>query len=541
MNEEQKRISGLIIKAKQGDESAFEELYKITSPKAYFVALKICSNEHDAEDILQESYIKVLDKIDTVDPDGNFTAWVYQIVANTAKNFIKAQKPLLFSDNEEEIIGNLPDENTDFSPEEHVDRDELCNEVMAAVDELTAEKRACVMMMYFGDMSVNEIAQSIEVPVSTVKNRLFTARKDLKTKFEKKGITAIYSAAPIGLLIWALSKTGNTTAAAFAASAASGTVLTGVSTAAVSSSVSAGATATGVSAAATTTTTAVSTGTGVAAKIAALSVAQKVVAGVAATAVIGGSTAGVVTVVKNSEPEETTAYLVEEVTTAPDYLSEYVFEEISTHSETSTETLSQTNRESTKATTKRTSTSEYTTAPSSTTTKKETTTINNTTTTKSTTKKVTTTKTTTSTTSTTKETTTQKETTTKPTTTRNSSARPTTTRSSTTTTKTETTTKPATTQPTTAQPTTTQATTTQPTTTEPTTKAKATVNVEVVDMDEQVVATFSFTVDADTEMTWEYLVTQIKNKGYEPMAGIYGDAVGAVAQAGRNYSITAEL
>ena len=60
-------------------------------------------------------------------------------------------------------------------------------------------------------------------------------------------------------------------------------------------------------------------------------------------------------------------------------------------------------------------------------------------------------------------------------------------------------------------------------------------------MNEEVVATLSFTVEADTEMTWEYLVAQIKAKGYEPKAGIYGDAVGAVAESGKTYSITAEL
>ena len=60
-------------------------------------------------------------------------------------------------------------------------------------------------------------------------------------------------------------------------------------------------------------------------------------------------------------------------------------------------------------------------------------------------------------------------------------------------------------------------------------------------MNEEVVATFSFSVEADTEMTWEYLVSQIKSKGYEPKAGVYGDAVGAVAQSGRSYSVTAEL
>ena len=60
-------------------------------------------------------------------------------------------------------------------------------------------------------------------------------------------------------------------------------------------------------------------------------------------------------------------------------------------------------------------------------------------------------------------------------------------------------------------------------------------------MNEDVVATFSFTVESGTEMTWEFLVTQIKNNGYEPKAGIYGDAVGAFAEGGKTYSITAEL
>ena len=60
-------------------------------------------------------------------------------------------------------------------------------------------------------------------------------------------------------------------------------------------------------------------------------------------------------------------------------------------------------------------------------------------------------------------------------------------------------------------------------------------------MNEEPVATFSLTVEAGTEMTWEYLVSQIKAKGYEPKAGIYGDAVDAVAEAGKIYSITAEL
>lgn len=487
MKAENNRISELIVRVQSGDKSAFEELYKLTSPKAYFVALKICKNEHDAEDILQESYIKALEKIDTVDPEGNFTAWLYQIVANRSKNLIKAKKPLLFSGEEEEAIGSLPDGDLSFSPEEKVDHEELRSEVMAAVDELTAEKRACVMMMYFADMSVSEIAQSLEVPVSTVKNRLFTARKDLKNKFEKKGITALYSAAPLGVVIWALGKSGETTAAAFAASASSAAVLTGI-----------GASSAATTAVATATSTAAATGTGVAAKVAALSVAQKVVAGVAAVSVIGGGATGVVTVVKNNMPEETTSY-IEEVTTAPSQSEELAFAVIPTE-ESTTETTTEiseptatTSESANKETTKRaqTSTTERITSTSKTTAK------------------ATTTK---------KPTTTQKATTT----------------------KNQTTTTKPTTQPET-ELTTAEETTTQPTTTEPATQVPATVTVEVMDMDENIVDTLTLSVPAGTEMTWEYLVSLVSDNGYEAKAGVYGDAVGAVAESGRSYSITAEL
>ena len=535
MKDENKQIARLIKQMQRGKQSAFEEFYKLTSPKAYFLALKITQNEHDAEDILQESYIKVLEKVNEIDVSQNVTSWFLKIVSNKSKDLLKSKNRLVFEKEEETVFEEIPEEKTEFCPEENLNREELRLEVMAAIDELTDEKRACIMMMYFGDMSVKEIAESIEVPESTVKNRLYTARKDLKTKFEKNG-NILYGAALGGVLVWALNRTSVTASAAFVSSAASAEIVSG----AVGAN-SASATATAV-ATSTAASTAASAGTGIAAKIAVASVAQKIAIGVAATAVIGGSSAGVVTMVKNSAPEETTTRIIEEVTTAPVFSTEYVFNEL-TSAEASTETVSstvnETRRETVKSTTKRTSTAEYTTAPASTsasvteketTTKKVTATAKPTTTTRrETTTQITTSATQPSTVTTTEEkttvTTTKKETTTK----RQTTTAP------------PTTTEPTTTEPTTTEPTTTEPTTTEPTTTEPTTQAPATVNVEVVDMNEDVVATFSFTVEAGTEMTWEFLVTQIKNNGYEPMAGIYGDAVGAVAESGTTYTITAEL
>ena len=67
MKDENKKIARLIKQIQRGKQSAFDEFYKLTSAKAYFIALKITQNEHDAEDILQESYIKALEKINEID------------------------------------------------------------------------------------------------------------------------------------------------------------------------------------------------------------------------------------------------------------------------------------------------------------------------------------------------------------------------------------------------------------------------------------------------------------------------------------------
>ncbi|MBR2869014.1 MAG: RNA polymerase sigma factor [Clostridia bacterium] len=460
MDIEKEKIGKLIEQIQSGSNEAFEDLYRLTSPKAYFVALQILKNEQDAEDILQETYIKVLEKIGEIDPSQSFMGWLYRVVSNKSKNLLKKRNVLAFESYEDETFEEIPDDGTEFSPEENLDQGETCREVMAAIDELSDEKRVCIIMKYFGEMTVSEIAESLEVPESTVKNRLYSARKDLKTKFEKNG-NVLYGVALGGVLIWALGKTSTTASAVFLASAASAEIVAGATAATT-------ATASGV-------TTAAATGTGIAAKAAALSVAQKVAIGIAATAVVGGSTAGVVTVVRNNNQAETTAY-VEESTTAPTQKAEEIINRITAPAEISTEPSTKFSFNITFPSKKPYTTTPKTSAPS----------------------------------------TTAKQTTVPPTST----------------TIAETTTEIITT---------TVVTTTQPQTTQPTTLAQATLIIEVTDFDDNVVDTLHLNVEAGTEMTWDYLITLVSQNGYEAMAGIYGDGVGAVAQAGETYTFTAEL
>lgn len=493
MDYEKERINGLIVQLRNGDKSAFDEFYKLTSPKAYFIALKITRNEHDAEDVLQESYIKALEKLDEIDVSQNAMNWFFKIVSNKSKDLIKSNTPVVFESEDENFFEDIPEDKAEFCPEENLNQEELRLEVMAAIDELTDEKRACIMMMYFGEMSVKEIAESIEVPESTVKNRLYTARKDLKNKFEKSG-NVLYGAALGGVIIWALQKTSVTASAAFAASAASANILAGIGASAVYSAATtasaaattAAATATTAAATSTAATTAAATATGIGAKVAALSVVQKVAVGIAATAVIGGGTAGVATVVKTvtNDPEPTT--LAEEVTTSPFVTSEDAFNGIVA---TTAPTAQETSTTDVSSTTSAATLSERSTKPV--TTAKPTTTKAHTTQKPTTTQRETTTK---------QETTTQRVTTTVP------ATRP----------------------------------TTVPTTV-PTTQAAATMTVDIIDMDGSVIETLSFSVPAGTTLTKAYIIDNVRTKNYEPMAGVYGSDVGTVAQSGQTYHFEAEL
>lgn len=299
MKDNKDKINELARKLKKGDKNAFEELYKLTSPKAYFIALQICGDKHDAEDIVQESYVTALAKISALEKTESFMSWFNRIVANKSKDFLRKKNPSLFAEGEERELDAAADDIREFSLEENVDRNELRDAVMDAVQELAVEKRTCVLMKYFDDMSVNEIAQCMEIPVSTVKNRLLAARKELKILFERKGITAAYSVAPFGVVTWAMNSAFEVISNSFEGSAAAAKIFSGIAVA-------------GTAAAATATATAGSAaaGGGIFAKAAAATTVQKVVSGLVVAGVVTGSTIGITTAVKNKNPDviPTTSY-----------------------------------------------------------------------------------------------------------------------------------------------------------------------------------------------------------------------------------------
>ena len=299
MSADKERLSALVVRLQQGDGNAFEEIYNLTRESAYFTALKISKNENDAEDILQETYIHILERINTLENPEVFQSWFNQAVANKAKDFLRKNHPErytseFFINEEGEEVSKfdlMADDDETFIPEASTENTELCDEVMKMVDSLSDDKRTAVVLYYYDNMTTKQIAESLGVNENTVKSRLVQAKKDLAksvTEYEKKH-GKLLGVAPMPLVAWALKAAAGTAASASVASGAASATLAAVTAGTAVAGTAAGVTA-GAGAAA---------GTGAAAKI--------IAAIVAAAIVGGGAIAGTRAIINNrNNPEEET-------------------------------------------------------------------------------------------------------------------------------------------------------------------------------------------------------------------------------------------
>lgn len=201
-------------------QKTLEMIYERTYAKAYVIARQFVKNDEDALDIVQEAYISVFNNMESLKDETKLDKWVNMIVANRCKDWLRKKQVILFSDmgeNEDsDYEESIENDNKDFLPEESVDYAEtkrLMAEILAGLPE---DQRMCVLMYYYDELSVGEIAESLECSTGTVKSRLNYARKKIKDEveaLERKG-TKLYGIAPLPFIIWMLKGTEANAAAA---------------------------------------------------------------------------------------------------------------------------------------------------------------------------------------------------------------------------------------------------------------------------------------------------------------------------------------
>ena len=309
-------IAQLVQKAKKEDQEAISELYSRTYDNVYKTVRTLIRDEHEAFDIVQESYLKAFKNIDRLNDPEKFQAWVKTIASNHAKDFLKKKKPALFSErvNEdgEEIDLQQADNTLEHLPDEVLDRKETTRLVNDILGVLSDEQRLAIALYYYEEKSISEIAGIMKCSEGTVKSRLNYARQKIRSevlKLEKQG-TKLYSMAPLPFLLWLLrmAKVQGVPTVEIATSVAKVSAAGTAATAATTVLGETGAATSGV--ASVGTTAQVTTG-------AAKAVATKVVAGtLAATMTVGAGAVAVNTISK--ERQNQAAHVIYE-----DFLDRY--------------------------------------------------------------------------------------------------------------------------------------------------------------------------------------------------------------------------
>ena len=177
-----KTIKELVLSAKNGNKKAFDKLYKLTSNDVWFTCVSLLKDEENAKDIMQETYITAFLKLDTLKDEEKFCGWLTAIATNKSKNKLKGKVEYQIDD---EVLITEAETDELMLPEEYITKTEKRKVLLQIMeDTLSFNQYQTVLMFYFDEMSISEIAQGFEISEGTVKSRLNSSRAKMKTAIE---------------------------------------------------------------------------------------------------------------------------------------------------------------------------------------------------------------------------------------------------------------------------------------------------------------------------------------------------------------------
>ncbi len=180
------KADGELIRACQaGDESAFAELVQRYHGRAYWVAYGLVNSQEEAQDVIQDAFLRVFRALDRFDFNQNFYTWLYRIVVNLAIDRIRKlskSKSVALDD-----VGEpASPPSVDFSPGRGMELDETSKEVREVLTRLPEKYRTVMVLRELNGLSCKEIAGIVRSSHATVRWRLHMARKYFKEEWERR-------------------------------------------------------------------------------------------------------------------------------------------------------------------------------------------------------------------------------------------------------------------------------------------------------------------------------------------------------------------
>jgi RNA polymerase sigma-70 factor (ECF subfamily) len=171
-----------------GDLQAFELLVLKYQKQLYYIANGIVKNQQAAEDVVQDAFIKAYEKLDTLKNQSGFYAWIKRIVINMSLNHYDKNKWLVDVSTDDGEYDFFDTVAVDDNPEDKALKDELKGYIKLFVDALPDKLRLVLVLREVDDLSYEEISDMLNIPVGTVRSRLFNARQILKDRLIKQGL-----------------------------------------------------------------------------------------------------------------------------------------------------------------------------------------------------------------------------------------------------------------------------------------------------------------------------------------------------------------
>lgn len=168
----------------KADQKAYAELMGRYRDSVYFMLLKMVNNKDDADDLTIEAFGKAFKRLHQYTPNYAFSTWLFKIASNNAIDFIRRKKMVTFSidktfEDEEGSSMAMDIKASGLTPEEFMEKKQKIKHMRDVVDKLKPRYKVLVEMRYFEELSYEEIAEKLELPLGTVKAQLFRAREFL--------------------------------------------------------------------------------------------------------------------------------------------------------------------------------------------------------------------------------------------------------------------------------------------------------------------------------------------------------------------------
>ncbi len=177
-------VTAVLARARQGDSEAFRTLVERHSRRAFQLAYRMTGNEQDAEDVVQESFIRAFRQLGRFEARAHFATWLHRIVANCSVDLIRSRRARYDHSSTDDLGAAEQPETATADPERLAASEQIQRKVAAAMSALSPLEQAAFALRHYEGRSIAEIGKTLGLGTSATKHSVFRAVKKLRAALE---------------------------------------------------------------------------------------------------------------------------------------------------------------------------------------------------------------------------------------------------------------------------------------------------------------------------------------------------------------------